>query len=102
MGLISRKKGRNKTILIPKLLNEKQSLFLLHKWIIKSLKKKSNNFFFNIVSELNKDISKSKKSSFFLKEKKKLYNQLLKNIYNLKKRSFYKKKKIKSKKNFHK
>ncbi len=87
IGLVSKRKGRNKNILVPKLLNEKQSLFLLYNWIITSSKEKSKkHFFYNIIQNLDKNL---KDTEFVIKKKKNLYNQLLENVYNLKRRYFY-------------
>lgn len=87
IGLVSKRKGRNKNVLVPKLLNEKQSLFLLYNWIITSSKEKSKkHFFYNIIQNLDKN---PKDTESIIKKKKNLYNQLLENVYNLKKRFFY-------------
>lgn len=98
IGLTSKKKGKNKSIFVPRLLNEKKSLFLLYNWIIQNSKEKSKKFFFyNIIESLENKINPTES---FLKKKKTLYSQSLNNIYNLKKRFFYrlKKKKKKNKK----
>lgn len=93
VGLSTKKIGKRKKILVPQLLNEKKSLFLLYNWLIIDIKKKSKKYFFyNIINELNQDFCQS---DYLLKKKRLLYNQLYENIYNLKRRNFYNKNKRK-------